>query len=102
MDRREFYEQQTEARIRSSRRHYHRLLRNFFAFLVPPGLRVLELGCATGDVLAGVKPSRGVGVDFSPSTIAHAKSEHAELAFEVAEATEFQSDEKFDYVILSD
>jgi SAM-dependent methyltransferase len=102
MDRREFYEKQTDVRIRSSRRHYHRLLRNFFAFLVPPQLRVLELGCGTGDVLAAVKPSQGVGVDFSPAIIEHAKSAHPEFEFHVAEASEFQSEDKFDYIILSD
>jgi SAM-dependent methyltransferase len=102
MDRREFYEQQTENRIRSGHRYYHRLLRNFFTFLVPPDLRVLELGCATGDLLAGVKPSRGVGVDFSPSIVNHAQTQHPDLEFSVADAAEFSSDEKFDYIILSD
>ena len=29
------------------------------------GARVLELGCATGDLLARLKPSRGVGIDLS-------------------------------------
>src|SRR5262245_18739392 len=100
MDRREFYEAQKDTRIRSSRRHYHRLLRNYFAFLVPPQLRVLELGCATGDLLASVQPTRGVGVDFSPAIIDEAKKRHPQLEFAVAEATEFQTDEKFDYILL--
>src|SRR3954468_1151963 len=102
MDRRNFYEQDKDSRIRSSRRYYHRLLQNFFGFLVPPQSRVLEVGCATGDLLASVKPSRGVGVDFSPSIIEHAKQSHPDLEFSVAEATEYQNDEKFDYILLSD
>jgi len=28
-------------------------------------MKVLELGCGLGDLLAAVRPSRGVGVDFS-------------------------------------
>ena len=102
MDRRTFYEQNKNHRIRSSRRFYHRLLQNCFGCLVSPQSRVLEVGCATGDLLASVKPSRGVGVDFSPSIIAQAKAWHPDLEFCTAEATEYQSDEKFDYILLSD
>jgi ubiquinone/menaquinone biosynthesis C-methylase UbiE len=41
-------------------------------FLIPPGKRVLELGCGRGDLLAALKPSYGVGVDFSARTLANA------------------------------
>jgi hypothetical protein len=30
----------------------------YLRFLIPEGLRVLDLGCSTGDVLAGLKPAR--------------------------------------------
>ena len=102
MDRRQFYEQTKDRRIRSSSRYYQKLLRNFFGFLVPPQLRVLELGSGTGDLLAALKPKRGVGIDFSAPLVDEAKKRHPELEFQVAEAAEFQSDEKFDYIILSD
>ena len=101
-DRREFYEQTKERRLRGGQRYYQKLLRNFFAFLVPPGLRVLELGCGTGELLAAVKPLRGVGVDFSAAVIEEAKNRHPQLQFQLAEATEYRSDEKFDYIVLSD
>jgi len=102
MDRRQFYEQTKDRRIRSSSRYYQKLLRNFFAFLVPPEVRVLELGSGTGDLLAAVKPSRGVGIDFSAPLVDEAKQRHPHLEFQIAEAAEFRSDEKFDYIILSD
>src|SRR5438874_13105014 len=102
MDRREFYEQTKDRRIRSSYRYYQKLLRNFFAFLVPPQLRVLELGCGTGELLAVLKPARAVGVDFSAPIIDEASKRHPGLEFQLAEATDYQSDEKFDYIILSD
>jgi SAM-dependent methyltransferase len=101
-DRRAFYDQQAAERPRAAARGYHKLLQKYFSFLVPPGERVLESGCGLGDLLAAVKPSRGVGVDFSASTLELAKQRHPELEFHQADTTGFTSDEKFDYVILSD
>jgi len=37
----------------------------YLKFLIPPGQRVLELGCGTGFLLAALEPSVGVGIDFS-------------------------------------
>ena len=48
-------------------------LERVYRFLVPPGSRVLELGCGEGDLLAALAPARGVGVDFSPAMIAAAR-----------------------------
>src|SRR5579883_793943 len=101
-DRRAFYDQRAAFRTRETERHYQRLLRNYFGFLVPPGLRVLELGCGLGDLLASLKPARGVGVDFSPEMVKLARQRHPELEFHVADAVEFSAPEKFDYIILSD
>src|SRR5438045_173884 len=42
MDRRAFYEAQTEQRIRASRRYYHRLLRKFYSNVWRPALSVAE------------------------------------------------------------
>jgi len=102
IDRRAFYEQRAALRPRETERYYQRYLRNYFTFLVPPGLRVLEVGCGLGDLLAALKPSRGVGVDFSPEMIKLARERHPGLEFHVADAVEFSSHEKFDYIVLSD
>src|SRR5579872_5435686 len=83
IDRRAFYEQRAASRPRESNRYYQKLLRNYFAFLVPPGLRVLEVGCGLGDLLAAVKPSLGVGIDFSPAMIELARRRHPELEFQM-------------------
>jgi len=101
-DRRAFYDQRAAFRARESGRCYQRLLRSYYAFWVPPGLRVLELGCGLGDLLAAVKPARGLGLDFSPAMISQARQRHPELEFQVADAAEFSSNEKFDYILLSD
>jgi SAM-dependent methyltransferase len=102
IDRRAFYEQRAPFRLRETNRHYHQLLRRHFEFLVPAGSRVLEVGCGIGDLLAALKPARGVGLDFSPEMIRLARERHPELEFQVADAVEFSRTEKFDYIILSD
>ena len=42
---------------------YHGRLREIYGFLVSPGLRVLEVGCGEGDLLAALKPARALGND---------------------------------------
>jgi len=101
-DRQAFYDGRAARRVRESRRWYPQLLARYFAFLVPPGARVLEIGCGLGDLLAAVRPARGVGVDFSPKAIELARARHPQLEFHVAEALAFDTAETFDYVILSD
>jgi ubiquinone/menaquinone biosynthesis C-methylase UbiE len=55
---------------------YHSRLVEFFRFLIPEGSQVLEVGCGSGGLLAALKPSRGVRVDFSPEMIALARQNH--------------------------
>ena len=102
IDRQTFYEQRAACRARESGRFYNRLLWKHYAFLIPPDRRVLELGCGLGDLLAAVKPARGVGVDFSPAMVALARQRHPELEFLTADAAKFTASEKFDYILLSD
>src|SRR4051812_30251241 len=93
IDRQTFYEQQAPSRLRSTGHYYQKLLRKYFGFLVPPGLRVLELGCGVGDLLAALKPGRGVGIDFSPEMIKLARERHPGLEFHVADAAGFSCHE---------
>ncbi len=101
-DRKAFYDARARFRPRETGRAYQQLLRHYFGLLVPPGAKVLEVGSSLGDLLAAVKPARGVGVDFSAKMIELARQRHPELSFEVADAAEFSSQEKFDYILLSD
>ncbi len=102
IDRRAFYDQRAPFRERETERYYQKFLRRYFSFLVPPDARVLEVGCSIGDLLAAVKPSRGVGVDFSPEMVKLARARHPGLEFQVADALDFPTDETFDYILLSD
>src|SRR4030081_1343354 len=85
---------------------YHQDVRKFMQFLIPPGKRVLELGCGRGDLLAALKTSCGVGIDFGAKTIANARVLHPELHFILgdAEAPETLAtiEGPFDYIVIAD
>src|SRR6476659_9617637 len=57
----------------------------YLRFLIPEGLRVLELGCGTGHLLSALKPSFGLGVDLSEGMIKQARRTYPHLTFEVAD-----------------
>lgn len=84
-------------------RAYHRRLERVYRFLVPPGERVLEVGCGTGDLLAALEPSVGVGIDFSAEMVRQAAAKHPHLCFLEADAHRIAGlGETFDVLILSD
>jgi ubiquinone/menaquinone biosynthesis C-methylase UbiE len=91
-----------EHRWRRRNPTYYRLLEQIFRLQIPPGQRVLEIGGGSGDLLAALRPSAGVGVDVSPGMVRLARSRHPELRFEVAVGEELELDETFDYIVLSD
>src|SRR5260370_37760498 len=64
---------------------FHSEDRLYLRFLIPPGARVLELGCGTGNLLSALEPSFGVGVDFSEPMIAEAHRAHPDLLFFVGD-----------------
>jgi SAM-dependent methyltransferase len=80
--------------------------RKFMRFLIPPGKRVLELGCGRGDLLAALQPSYGVGVDFGPATVARARARHPDLHFVLGDAEESETlasiEGLFDYIVIAD
>ena len=82
---------------------YHRRLAEIYRFHVSLNMRVLEIGCADGRLLAALNPARGVGVDFSEEMVKRAKARHPELTFIHADAHDLSTlDETFDVIILSD
>ncbi len=87
--------------IRKNDFYFQELLR-YYRFFIPEGSSVLELGCGTGDFLAGLAPSYGVGVDVSDQMVAVAKEKYPKLEFVCANIEEFKSNKTFDYIIISD
>jgi SAM-dependent methyltransferase len=82
-------------------RHYYEDLERFYRSVIPRGSRVLEIGSGTGDLLAAVEPSYGVGIDFSPAFVEMARQRHPGLTFLEMDAVSLDIPEKFDYVILA-
>jgi ubiquinone/menaquinone biosynthesis C-methylase UbiE len=78
----------------------------YLRFLIPPGARVLELGCGTGNLLAALKPSIGVGVDFSEQMIAAARQAHPNLSFRVGDIEDDAFMRSlagpFDFIVIGD
>jgi SAM-dependent methyltransferase len=91
-----------EEEWRRRNRTYHRLIAAIARFHVPPGARVLEIGCGAGDLLAALEPSLGVGVDVSPGMVELARRRHPHLRFLVAPGEELELGTTFDYILLSD
>ncbi|HEX2036080.1 MAG TPA: class I SAM-dependent methyltransferase, partial [Chloroflexota bacterium] len=99
---------------RTRNRYYYQEIERLAMAAIPPGARVLELGCGIGDLLAAVRPSLGVGIDLSeemvrvarrrhPSGTAEATSgEHGKLLFLRGDAHAIPLGTTFDYVICSD
>jgi ubiquinone/menaquinone biosynthesis C-methylase UbiE len=92
----------TRDRWKKRNRYYHRTLEKHYSFIIPTGSRVLEMGCGTGDLLNSVKPAYGVGIDFSQNMLDIAKKKYPSLNFVVADAIDYSTEEKFDYIIISD
>ena len=82
---------------------YHRRLAEIYKFYVSPNMRVLEIGCSDGRLLASLNPSHGVGIDFAEEMIERATKNHPNLTFIHADAHDLSAiDETFDIIILSD
>ncbi|MGH9941434.1 MAG: glycosyltransferase [Pyrinomonadaceae bacterium] len=82
--------------------YYHETLEELCRKVIPPGKAVLELGCATGELLASVRPGLGVGVDLSPRMLEIARQKYPAYCFIQADAERLPLRRVFDFVILSD
>lgn len=90
------------ARGNRASRGYVRLLARTYRRLVPAGASVLEIGCGSGGLLAGIPARRRVGVDLSPARIAAARAALPEAEFHVQAGEALATGRRFDCIILSD
>ena len=80
--------------------------RAYMRFLIPEGLRILELGCGTASLLGELKPSSGVGVDLSPAMIEQAQKNWPNYEYVIGDIEDPSVlaglEGPFDVVVLSD
>lgn len=71
---RRFYETHHDGieRARRARRYFYGYLTRVLRTRIPPGQRILDIGCGSGHLLAALEPSLGVGVDLSAPAVAAA------------------------------
>ncbi|MGH6717963.1 MAG: glycosyltransferase [Alphaproteobacteria bacterium] len=78
----------------------------YMRFLVPPGRKVLVLGCGAGDLLAALDPTVGVGIDMSPRMIEVARAAFPQFAFHAGDiedpAVLGRLDGPYDVIVLAD
>jgi len=81
---------------------------DFYKFLIPKGSSVVEVGCGTGTLINALKPSIGLGFDFSKEMISVAGSQNSQVRFCEADVQEnnaldsIRNKQTFDYLIMSD
>lgn len=79
---------------------------NYMRFLVPPGKRVLDLGCGSGGLLNALEPKDGIGIDFSRTMVDLARTNHPHLTILLGDVEDVDSIEglegTFDVIIISD
>ncbi len=90
----------------SKNRYFYQDHEQYMRFLVPKGLRVLLVGCGTGNLLNKLEPSFGVGVDISEGLISSAREKFPHLTFVCGDIEDRSTVEKikgsFDVIIFSD
>lgn len=100
---REHYDKIAPKRLRLSRRarYFYKELTRYLGLLIETGKRVLMVRSDTGDILAGVRPADGVGIEISPALVDVASALHPNLEFVVQDPETMQLKGRFDYVLYN-
>src|SRR5687768_11923485 len=75
---RRFYEANHDGieRARRARRYLYGYLTRVLRARIPPGQRILDIGCGSGHLLAALEPAAGVGIDLSGPAVAAARERY--------------------------
>lgn len=81
---------------------YKRTLLQILKGIIPRASRVLYVGSGRGDILAGLEPSVGVGIEPEEELAAKARQLHPELETRGTPFEEIGSVGEFDYIVAAD
>ncbi len=82
---------------------YHNAIASLARFYIPSGARVLEVGSGSGDLLAALNPSYGLGIDISGEMVHVAAKKYPHLEFrQIAADCLDLPGSQFDFIVLSD
>lgn len=93
---------ENDEKARKNQHAFHESIRRLIQYHVEPGRKILEWGCGAGDLLASLKPTRGVGYDLSEKMVEKARRRHAgkTLEFRKGDLETEIPDETYDVIIL--
>lgn len=95
---------ENDARARREQRGFHEQLLHQHRYHISEGESVLEWGCGAGDLLVGLRASRGLGIDISPRMLARARKRHSAtpgIEFREGDIQSEVVEEKFDHIVLN-
>jgi ubiquinone/menaquinone biosynthesis C-methylase UbiE len=81
--------------------YYYRERARYYAFYIPPGQAVLEIGHGTGDVLRAVAAQPAVGCELSPAMATAAARAAPGIRFCALEDEEVPLTDRFDAIVVS-
>lgn len=82
--------------------YYYKNLKKIYKELIPEHSKVLEIGCGTGDLIAELNCTKGVGIDISHKMIEIAQKKHPKLTFKTCTIETYKRPFEFDYIFLAD
>ncbi len=88
-------------KYRKRKAYYWNSITRYCNYFVPTSHKVLEIGCATGELLAGLDAADKTGIDFSPMMIVRAREQYPDIKFVEMRAEDANFEERFDTIILS-
>ena len=95
-----------QQRFQHRNRAYYDDLSRLHQLLVAPGLRVLQIGCGSGDLLAALRPAVGVGLDVNADELAAARLRHPQLKLLDLDPADLRAEtigeqDPFDVIVLT-
>ena len=88
--------------------YYYDNLKRIFKDLIPEEATVLDIGCGTGEILIGLNPARGLGVDISPAMVEIAKGKiknNGNIRFLSGDPEDLKNEimkERFNFILSAD